>query len=128
MITTTEILAVVGGITLVLTAAARVPAALAEFLRACILVATAAREFRAALAKQALRDDLCTPGTRPAVCIGRRTLVQMTSKTDAIRNSRWATIWSLMHRTRAGPHYASLKAELDTIASSLARGIDAHRN
>ena len=52
MITTTEILAVIGGITLVLTAAARVPAALAEFLRACILVAAAARELRAALAKR----------------------------------------------------------------------------
>lgn len=49
--TTTEILAVIGGTTLVLTAAARVPAALAEFLRACALVATAARELRVALTK-----------------------------------------------------------------------------
>jgi hypothetical protein len=57
MVTTTEIPAVIGGITLVLTAAARVPAALAEFLRACILLATAACELRAALAKRAPRDD-----------------------------------------------------------------------
>jgi hypothetical protein len=39
---------------------------------------------------------------------------------------RWATIWSLMNRSRPGPHYASLKAELDRIATSLARTIDAH--
>ena len=56
-VTTTAILAVIGGITLILTAAARVPAALAEFLRACILVAAAARELRTALAKRAPRDD-----------------------------------------------------------------------
>lgn len=49
MVITTEILAVIGGITLVLTAAVRVPAALAEFLQACILAATTARELRAAL-------------------------------------------------------------------------------
>lgn len=55
--TTTAILAVIGGITLILTAAARVPAALAEFLRACILVATAARDLHIALAKRAPRDD-----------------------------------------------------------------------
>lgn len=57
MVTTTEILAVTGGITLVLTAAARVPTALAEFLRSCILVATAARELRVAIAKRAPCDD-----------------------------------------------------------------------
>jgi hypothetical protein len=34
------------------------------------------------------------------------------------------TIWHLMHRGRPGPHYASLKAELGTIATSLARTID----
>jgi len=34
------------------------------------------------------------------------------------------TIWSLMHRTRPGPHYASLKAELCAIAVSLATDID----
>jgi hypothetical protein len=55
--TTTEILAVIGGITLILTAAARIPAALAEFLRACILVTTAARELCTALTKRAPRDD-----------------------------------------------------------------------
>ena len=49
--TTTEILAVIGGITVILTAAARIPAALAEFLRACTLAATAAREFHAALTR-----------------------------------------------------------------------------
>lgn len=62
MVTTTEILAVIGGTTLVLTAAARVPAALAEFLRACILVATAARELRAALAERSPCDHLTHAG------------------------------------------------------------------
>lgn len=38
--------------------------------------------------------------------------------------ARWATIWHLMHRNRPGPHYASLKAELDILATSLARSID----
>lgn len=38
------------------------------------------------------------------------------------------TIWHLMHRSRPGPHYASLKAELGTIATSLARSIDTRRN
>ena len=38
--------------------------------------------------------------------------------------ARWATIWHLMHRNRTGPHYASLKAELDILATSLARSID----
>ena len=56
--TTTEILAVIGGITLILTAAAHIPAALAEFLRACISVTTAAREIRTAVTKRAPRDDL----------------------------------------------------------------------
>jgi hypothetical protein len=37
------------------------------------------------------------------------------------------TIWHLMHRTPPGPHYTSLKAELGTIATSLAKSIDAHR-
>ena len=37
---------------------------------------------------------------------------------------RWATIWSLMNRNRPSPRSASLKAELNTIAASLARGID----
>jgi hypothetical protein len=54
--TVTEILAVIGGITLILTAAVRIPAALAEFLRACILVADAARDLRAALARHSPRD------------------------------------------------------------------------
>jgi hypothetical protein len=56
-VTTTTILAAIGGITLILTAAARVPAALAEFLRACILVASAAHELRTAIAERAARDD-----------------------------------------------------------------------
>lgn len=38
--------------------------------------------------------------------------------------ARWATIWHLMHRSRPGPHYASLRSELDVIAASLARTID----
>jgi hypothetical protein len=55
-VTTTEILAVIGGITVILTAATRIPAALAEFLRACILAATAARELRTALTRPPARD------------------------------------------------------------------------
>jgi hypothetical protein len=37
---------------------------------------------------------------------------------------RRSTIWHLMHRSRPGPHYASLKAELDALAASLARSTD----
>ena len=55
--TMTQILAAIGGMTLTLTAAARIPAALAEFLRACILVAAAAHELRTALTKRAPRND-----------------------------------------------------------------------
>jgi len=58
--TTTEILAVIGGITLILTAAARIPAALAEFIQACILVANAARELRNAIPRRASHGD-CEP-------------------------------------------------------------------
>ncbi len=54
--TTTEILAVIGGITVILTAAGHIPAALAEFLRACTLVVTAARDLRAALTKPSVGD------------------------------------------------------------------------
>lgn len=57
----TEILAVIGGITLIRTAAARIPAALAEFLRACILVATAARELRTALTERSPLHSLAQP-------------------------------------------------------------------
>jgi hypothetical protein len=34
------------------------------------------------------------------------------------------TIWSLIQRTRPGPHYSSLMNELDILATSLARTID----
>jgi hypothetical protein len=37
------------------------------------------------------------------------------------------TIWHLMQRSQPGPHYTSLKAELGTIATSLAKSIDTHR-
>jgi TniQ len=37
---------------------------------------------------------------------------------------RLNTIWHLMHRSRPGPHYASLTAELGIIATALARTID----
>jgi hypothetical protein len=46
---TRSILAVIGVVTVILTAAARIPAALAEFLRACVIAAAAARELRTAL-------------------------------------------------------------------------------
>jgi hypothetical protein len=64
--TTTTILAVIGGIAVILTAAAHIPAALAEFLRACSLVANAAWELRAALNNPASRDE---PG-KPVARIG----------------------------------------------------------
>ena len=60
---TTAILAVIGGIALILTTAARVPAALAEFLRAWIPVVTAARELLTALTKRAPVDGLAQPET-----------------------------------------------------------------
>ena len=80
--TTTAILAVIGGITVILTAAARIPAALAEFLRACILVVAAARDLRDRH-HQALRSQrrLVQP-TRRWACRGLQTLVQTTSETD----------------------------------------------
>jgi hypothetical protein len=56
-VNTIEILAVIGGITVILTAATKIPAALAEFLRACILVADAARDLRAAITWHAPRDE-----------------------------------------------------------------------
>lgn len=56
--TTTAILAVIGGTAVILTAAARVPAALAEFLKACILAAAAFRELRDAITKRPPHDTL----------------------------------------------------------------------
>ena len=38
--------------------------------------------------------------------------------------NRRNTIWHLMHRSRPGPHYTSLKAELDALAASLSKSID----
>jgi hypothetical protein len=67
-VTTTEILAAIGGITLILTAAARVPAALAEVLRACILVASAARELRTALTRGAPLHDPAKAGNPEQPC------------------------------------------------------------
>jgi hypothetical protein len=61
-------LAVIGGVTLILTAAARIAAALAEFLRACILVATAVREIRTALCRCAPCDDPAPAGNRDQPC------------------------------------------------------------
>jgi hypothetical protein len=47
----------------------------------------------------------------------------------ALRKPRaqWTSAWKLLDRSHPGPHYASLKAELSTIATSLARTIDNHR-
>jgi hypothetical protein len=55
--TITVILATIGGTTLILTAAARIPSALAEFLHACIPVVTALRELRTALNGRIPRSD-----------------------------------------------------------------------
>jgi len=65
-VTTTGILAMIGGITVIQTAAARIPQALAEFLRACILVAAAARELRTALTMRRPATPLRQPGSRRA--------------------------------------------------------------
>jgi hypothetical protein len=46
-------------------------------------------------------------------------------ETQTAWKERRNTIWHLMHRSRPGPHYASLKAELGIIATSLARATDA---
>jgi hypothetical protein len=46
-------------------------------------------------------------------------------ETQQAWKERRNTIWHLMHRSRPGPHYASLKAELGIIATSLARATDA---
>jgi hypothetical protein len=55
--TTTAILAMIGGAALILTAAARIPPALVELLRACIPVVTALCELRTALNASTIRDD-----------------------------------------------------------------------
>lgn len=76
-VTTTSILAVIGGITVILTTAARVPAALAEFVRACIVVATAARELRIVLTERVPSNDPARAGDRD------QPHVQRTSDTSA---------------------------------------------
>ena len=38
------------------------------------------------------------------------------------------TIWHLMHRSRPSPHYTSLKAELNALATALAKSIDTRRS
>src|SRR6266704_3293249 len=38
--------------------------------------------------------------------------------------AQWTSAWKLLDRSHPGPHYASLKAELSTIATLLARTID----
>jgi TniQ len=43
-------------------------------------------------------------------------------------SKRRNTIWHLMQRSQPRPHYTSLKTELNTLATSLARAIDAHRS
>jgi hypothetical protein len=77
---------VIGGITVILTAAARIPAALAEFLRAWILVATAARELRAALSRRVPEDDasewLRLP-PRSGQCVG------YTNRASSPRGQTW---------------------------------------
>lgn len=54
---TTATLAAIGALTVILTAAVRIPHALAEFLRAWLPVLTAARELTAALRDRASKDE-----------------------------------------------------------------------
>ncbi len=65
--TTTMILAAIGATALILTAAARIPSALAEFLRACVPVITAVRELRAALRERTPHNDRPTTDEDPGV-------------------------------------------------------------
>lgn len=53
--TSTTVLAVIGGIVVILVAAARIPAAAAELIRACILLVDAVRDLRTALQRTATR-------------------------------------------------------------------------
>ena len=43
------------------------------------------------------------------------------------KRRRRSTIWARMHRSPPSPRYSSLRAELDTLATSLARTIDSAR-
>jgi Sec-independent protein translocase protein TatA len=47
--TSTTVLAVIGGMVVILVAAARIPAAAAELIRACILLVDAIKDLRSAL-------------------------------------------------------------------------------
>jgi hypothetical protein len=42
--------------------------------------------------------------------------------------ARRNNIWHLLNRSRPSPHYTGLKAELNTLATSLARSIDTDRS
>lgn len=76
-----EVLTAIGIVTVVLIAAAGIPAALAEFLRACVPVATAIRELHAAFSKPSSQDASHQPLPRRE-CRGLRTPAQTTSETD----------------------------------------------
>jgi hypothetical protein len=55
-VTVTAVLAAIGAVTLILTAAARIPAALTDFLRACAGTVKAARELYTALINPPVPD------------------------------------------------------------------------
>jgi hypothetical protein len=75
-----EVLTAIGIVTLVLIAAAGIPTALAEFLRACVPVATAIRELHAAFSKPSSQDASHQPPLPRRECKGLRTPAQTTSK------------------------------------------------
>lgn len=43
------------------------------------------------------------------------------------RQSQWTAVWKMLDRSHPGTHYPSLKAELEALATSLARTIDTSR-
>jgi hypothetical protein len=61
--TSTTVLAVIGGMVVILVAAARIPAAAAELIRACILLVDAIKDLRAALQRPTL--DASANGKAP---------------------------------------------------------------
>jgi hypothetical protein len=60
-VTATAVLAAIGAVTLILTAATRIPAALTDFLRACTTTVKAARELHTALTKPSAARTGNTP-------------------------------------------------------------------
>jgi Sec-independent protein translocase protein TatA len=70
--TSTTVLAMIGGIVVILVAAARIPAAAAELIRACILVVDALKDLRAALRRSIPQTDVSGASPRPTSVVPDR--------------------------------------------------------